>query len=147
MRTGSLPHCTAPLIIPSCVQGPCPTALPLSLSPHAYRVPAPLHCPSHYPLMRTGSLPHCTAPLIIPSCVQGPCPTVLHEAALCLLVSLWEGRHDAALIALRSTKDFWSHLTAPLSTPPLSWRGGGGVRVVAAVMRIVTMETYSTDTK
>ncbi|XP_064385444.1 nucleoporin NUP188-like isoform X2 [Halichondria panicea] len=78
---------------------------------------------------------------------KGPCPTVLHEAALCLLVSLWEGRHDAALIALRSTKDFWSHLTAPLSTPPLSWRGGGGVRVVAAVMRIVTMETYSTDTK
>ncbi len=72
--------------------------------------------------------------------MQGP--TVLHEAALCLLVSLWEGRHDAALIALRSSPSFWSHLTAPLA-----WRREGGLCVVASVMRVVTMETFSTDAK
>lgn len=28
--------------------------------------------------------------------------------------SLWQGRHDAALVALHSQPDFWKHLTNPL---------------------------------
>ena len=34
--------------------------------------------------------------------------------ALKLLRSLWLGRHDAALIALRAEKDFWKDITKPL---------------------------------
>ena len=31
-----------------------------------------------------------------------------------LLRLLWQGRHDAALVALRSQPDFWKSLTNPL---------------------------------
>lgn len=41
-------------------------------------------------------------------------PPSLLQAAMALLRGLWVGRHDAALIALRSQKDFWKHLTKPL---------------------------------
>ena len=48
---------------------------------------------------------------------QSP-PLPLLQAALSLLQSLWQGRHDAALIALRSTNYFWTNLTAPLFSVP-----------------------------
>ena len=41
-------------------------------------------------------------------------PPSLLQAAMALLRGLWVGRHDAALIALRSQKDFWKNLTKPL---------------------------------
>ena len=50
---------------------------------------------------------------------RGQCPPLpLLQAALSLLQSLWQGRHDAALIALRSTHHFWENLTAPLFSVP-----------------------------
>lgn len=47
----------------------------------------------------------------------------LLQAAMSLLRGLWQGRHDAALIALRSSVHFWENLTKPLLSPiklPLS---------------------------
>ena len=38
----------------------------------------------------------------------------LRAVALKLLRSLWMGRHDAALIALRAEKNFWTNITEPL---------------------------------
>ena len=49
---------------------------------------------------------------------QGHSPPVsLLQAAMSLLRGLWQGRHDAALIALRSTPHFWENLTRPLLFP------------------------------
>lgn len=44
-------------------------------------------------------------------------PPPLLQASLLLLRSLWVGRHDAALIALRAQKNFWKNLTHPLLMP------------------------------
>ena len=41
-------------------------------------------------------------------------PPSLLQAAMSLLQGLWQGRHDAALIALRSSNQFWENLTKPL---------------------------------
>ena len=53
-------------------------------------------------------------------------PLSLLRAALSLLRGLWQGRHDAALIALRSSPHFWENLTKPLfSAVELSVKDGG----------------------
>ena len=52
--------------------------------------------------------------LLFPLPSQPPTSSHLLHAAMSLLRSLWQGRHDAALVALRSQPDFWKHLTNPL---------------------------------
>ncbi len=66
----------------------------------------------------------------------------LYECAVGLLVSLWECRHDAALVALRGSAKFWPTLTSPLLL-----EGGWSLRAVTGVMKVVTMEIYYTDVK
>ena len=52
---------------------------------------------------------------MIDSKKQGHTPPLsLLQAAMSLLQCLWQGRHDAALIALRSSNNFWENLTKPL---------------------------------
>ena len=52
--------------------------------------------------------------LLFPLPSQPPTSPYLLNAAMSLLRLLWQGRHDAALVALRSQPDFWKHLTSPL---------------------------------
>ena len=55
-----------------------------------------------------------------------PPPLSLLRAAMSLLRGLWQGRHDAALIALRSSTQFWENLTKPLfSAVELPIKDGG----------------------
>ena len=68
-------------------------------------------------------------------------PLSLLRAAMSLLRGLWQGRHDAALIALRSSPHFWENLTTPLLSAvefPIK-DGGEEVRLVGTCVSRVKM--------
>lgn len=79
-------------------------------------------------------------------------PLSLLRAAMSLLQGLWQGRHDAALIALRTSKNFWENLTKPLFSVvqmpvEVGAKDGRGelvhrLAVSSHVMHIVAMEIY-----
>lgn len=71
-------------------------------------------------------------------------PPPLLRASLFLLRSLWAGRHDAALIALRAHSDFWKNLTHPLLKSSSSCSGDEAVDfpTCAHIMFIVALEVY-----
>ena len=81
---------------------------------HVYVSSVIMHTSSSSPF--SSLLPPCSLCflLLFPLPSQPPTSPYLLHAAMSLLRLLWQGRHDAALVALRSQPDFWKHLTSPL---------------------------------
>ena len=77
-------------------------------------------------MLESESCLHTILEMIDPKKQGHPPPLSLLRAAMSLLRGLWQGRHDAALIALRSNPHFWENLTKPLlSAVELSVKDGG----------------------
>ena len=79
---------------------------------------------------------HTILEMIDPKKQGHPPPLSLLQAAVSLLQALWQGRHDAALIALRSSPHFWENLTKPLLSAVELPVKDGGEKVSRHIMHI-----------
>ncbi|KAL8562821.1 hypothetical protein ACOMHN_004513 [Nucella lapillus] len=82
------------------------------------------------------------------------CPPDLLRAGLDLVHSLWRGRRETAMEALRSKQLFWASVTAPLKRDLLPTNGDSAsdievdptdMKIVAFSFRILAQEIYSVE--